>query len=86
MNPKLLKNSRGGNPLENFSLSLQNQKKSDLSHLGDLSDILRGHFDEKNNWGTTLPGVRVSRQRPVEKVIAWNLLCMLEMSFPPFIS
>ena len=29
-----------------MSLSPQNQKESDLSHLGDLSDILRGHFDE----------------------------------------
>ena len=33
--------------LENFSLSPKNQKESDLSHPGDLSDILRGHFDEK---------------------------------------
>ena len=40
----------------------RNQKESDLSHPGDLSDILHGHFDEKNG-GTTSPGARVSRQR-----------------------
>ena len=32
-----------------ISLSPQNQKESDLSHLGDLFDILCGHFDEKQN-------------------------------------
>ena len=31
-----------------FSLPQPNQKESDLSHLGDLSDILRGHVDETN--------------------------------------
>ena len=42
-----------------------NQKKeSDLNHQSHLSDILCGYFDEKN-WGSTLPGARVSRQRPV---------------------
>ena len=34
-------------PLENFFLSPQNQKESDRSHVGDLSDILHGHFDQK---------------------------------------
>ena len=56
---------RGGYHLyQEFSLSPPNQKESDLSHLGDLSDILRGHFDEKS-WGTTLRGAKVSRQRPM---------------------
>ena len=41
------------------------QKQKNLIYLGDLCDILRGHFDEKE-WGTTLPGDRVSCQRPVE--------------------
>ena len=36
--------------LENFSLWPPNQKESNLSHLGDLSYILRGHFNEKK-WG-----------------------------------
>ena len=27
--------------------SPQNQKESDLSHLSDLSDILRGHLEDK---------------------------------------
>ena len=30
-------------------------------YIGYLSDILRGHFHEKKNGGTTLPGARVSR-------------------------
>ena len=63
-NPRLTK--RGGyHPLENFSLSPKNQKESDLSHLGDLSDILYSHFDEKQIERTTLSRARVSRQRPV---------------------
>ena len=45
-----------------FSLSPQNQKESDLSHLGKLFYILCGHFDEKKIGGSTLPGARVSRQ------------------------
>ena len=36
-------------PLENFSLSPQNQKENDLRHLGNLNYILCGHFDENNN-------------------------------------
>ena len=41
------------------------KKENNLSHLlSDLSDILRGHFDAKTG-GTTLPGAKVSRQRPV---------------------
>ena len=34
-------------PLENFSLSPENQKESDLGHLGDLSDILCCHEKKK---------------------------------------
>ena len=49
-------------------MSPENHKESDLSHLGDLSDILRRrHFDGKKMLGTTLPGARVSRQRPVSR-------------------
>ena len=33
--------------LENFSLPPQNQTESDQNHLGNLSYILCGHFDEK---------------------------------------
>ena len=33
--------------LLDFSRRLKIKNKSDLSHLGDLSDILQGHFDEK---------------------------------------
>ena len=88
-----------------FSLSPQNQEESDPRHLGDLSDILRSHFDEKQLGVPPYPGARVvSRQRPVGRgvchlrkfknailkmlmlVWSWNLLCMLEMSFPSFIS
>ena len=47
LNPRLTKGG-GYRPLPDFSLSPQNQKESDLSHLGDLSDILRNHFNEKN--------------------------------------
>ena len=57
-------------PPQNFSLSPQNQKESNLSHLGDLSDILRGHFDGGGEEGTTLPGARVSHQRQVRRVVA----------------
>ena len=59
---------RGGSyyPLENFSLSSQNQKESDLSHLGNLKYILCDHFHEKN-WGTGGRGVgclgKASRRR-----------------------
>ena len=35
------------NYLAYFYLSPLNQKESDLSHLGDLPDILHGHFDAK---------------------------------------
>ena len=52
-------------PPDNFSLSPQKKKKSDLSHIGDRSNIFRGNFDEKKNEGTTLPGASVSRQRRV---------------------
>ena len=34
-------------PHEKFSLLLQNQKESDLSHLGNLKYIFWDHFDEK---------------------------------------
>ena len=49
------------------SLSPQNQKESDLSHLGDLLYfyMLRSHYDKTNIKGTTLHGARVRRQRPV---------------------
>ena len=43
----------------------QTKIESDLSHLGDLSDIFCGHFDEKKNLGTTLLGARVCHQRPM---------------------
>ena len=54
-NPHLL--GGGWLPLENFSLSPQNQKESDLRHLGNLNDILCSHSDEM------LRGVTVSCQR-----------------------
>ena len=41
-------------PLANFLLSSQTQSESDLRHLGDLSDMRRGHFDE-NKWGGVPP-------------------------------
>ena len=47
--------------LEVFSLSPQNQKEGDLSHLGNLKYILCGHFDEKTNRG--YEGGKVSRHR-----------------------
>ena len=47
-------------PVADFSLWLQNQKESDLSHLGDLSNIPCGHFDGKIG-GTTLPGGKPSK-------------------------
>ena len=47
-NPCLTKGSVT-NTLKNFSLFPQNQKESDLSHLGDISDIRYGHFDGKKN-------------------------------------
>ena len=45
-----------------FPLSPQNQKESDLSHLGNLLYIIRGHFYEKQIGGTSLPGAGVRRQ------------------------
>ena len=54
----ILPRGDGYHPLENFSLSPQNQKESDLSHLGNLKYILCGQFDEgKSGVG------EVSRQR-----------------------
>ena len=60
-------------PLVDFTLLPQNQKGSDLSHVGDLSDILRGQFvEEKQTKKQTdkqtimvvspYPGLGVSRQ------------------------
>ena len=43
--PLILVLPRWDHPLENFSLSPQNQKESNLNHPGNLFDILRGHFD-----------------------------------------
>ena len=56
INPHLTK--EGGGYLADFShLVPQNQKESNLSHLGDLSDIFRSHFDE-NKLGVPLyPGI-----------------------------
>ena len=48
-------------PLTVFSRSPQNAKESDLGHIGNLFNILCGHFDEKKIEGTTLPGGRVTR-------------------------
>ena len=45
-------------PPRDFSLSPQNQKESDLSHLSNLKYILCGHFDEKKNRGYPLQGVK----------------------------
>ena len=56
---------RGGGScqsLADFPCRPKTEKESDLSHLGDLFDILRCHFDGQ---GTTLHGARVSRQRSV---------------------
>ena len=87
-------------PLDNFSLSPQNQKGTDVGHLGSSSWSIRHpspSFRWTKNGGTTLTGARVSRKRPVGRgwfppekiqnlVWSWNLLYMLEMSFSSFIS
>ena len=59
-------------PLRLFSPSLQNAKEKDLGLIDNLFYILCGHFDEKTNGGTTLPGGRVSRQS--QRVRGWFLI------------
>ena len=50
-------------PLENFYLPPQNQNESDQSHLGKLTYILCGYFDEKKmGGGYPFKCGRVSRQ------------------------
>ena len=60
-------------PLEMFSLSTQNQKESDLSHLANLNYIICGHFDEKKIGGTPWRGkVSCQRWRVREVVATWE--------------
>ena len=65
ISPGLTRRGGGGyHLLADFSCRPKTKKKVTLiSHLGVLSDILRGHFDEKR--GNTLPGARVNCKRPV---------------------
>ena len=49
-------------PSRIFHCRPKTKKEIDPSHLGDLSDTLHGHLDEKIG-GTPLPGTRVRRQR-----------------------
>ena len=55
----------GYHPLADSSLLPPKQKESDLSLVGNLSNILKGHFDENKLGEPTLPGTRISHQTPV---------------------
>ena len=56
INPRLTKGDCS-NPPSGFSPVALNAKESYQGHLGNLFYILCGHFHEKKNGGTTLPGV-----------------------------
>ena len=95
LNPRLTKGWLP--PPCGFFLVAPKPKTSNLGHVDDLSDIFRGHFDERR--GITLPGARVSRRRPVARwwispekiqnrhlktlliVWSWNFQCMLSRKF-----
>ena len=60
-------------PIADCYLKAQNQNESDLSHQGDLSDIICGHFDEKNE-GTHYPRLGLSSK---------NFLLVFNMDLKP---